>query len=301
MIVRDIPRRRELFLILNGSVVPQILPNIVGAALWAAAVVLLDRHVWEMPQIPIAAMGVFGLSLSLFLGFRNNAAYDRWWEARKIWGGMVSDVRSLAQELRIFAGEGRDEAFILTRILAFHHLHRAQLRGDEVAEILRHWVGPEAAEQLMRQENSPNAALRDIAARLRQMAEDGRIDGFGQRALAERLANFAAAQAGNERLLTTPLPFVYSLLVWRTTYLYCLLLPFALLDGPGWADPVVAAVVAYVFFGLAQVTHELEHPFRQQANSVPLSALCRVMEISVCHALDRPAPPRQEPLNNVLD
>ena len=133
------------------------------------------------------------------------------------------------------------------------------------------------------------------------MSEARKIDGFGQKALAERLACFPAAQAGNERLLTTPLPFVYSLLVWRTTYLYCLLLPFALLDSAGWFEPLVAAVVAYVFFGLAQVTHELEHPFRDKAAGIPLSALCRTMEISVCNALGRPAPDRLEPVNYILE
>ena len=301
MIVRDTPSRWETFLILNGSVVPRILPDIAATALWALLLLILDRYILAMPHISIGAMGVFGLSLSLFLSFRNNAAYERWWEARRIWGRMVSDVRSLAQELRIFAGQGPDEEYILRRILAFHHLHRAQLRGDEVADVVRHWVGENAAEEFLKNANAPNAALRDIATRLREMAEAGRIDGFGQRALAERLAAFPAAQAGNERLLTTPLPFVYSLLVWRTTYLYCLLLPFALLDTAGWFEPLVAAVAAYVFFGLARVTHELEHPFRKQANSVPLSALCRVMEISVCNALGRDVPPRLEPVNYVLD
>ena len=97
MIVRDTPSRWEIFLILNGSVVPQILPNIIGAALWALLVLVLDRYVVAMPEISIGAMGVFGLSLSLFLSFRNNAAYERWWEARRIWGRMVSDVRSLAR------------------------------------------------------------------------------------------------------------------------------------------------------------------------------------------------------------
>ena len=117
MILRDAPNRREIFLILNGSIVPQILPNIIGAAMWALIVLLLDQMVSWVPRISIGVMGVFGLSLSLFLGFRNNAAYDRWWEARKIWGKMVADVRSFAQELRIFANSHEDEDFILTHIL----------------------------------------------------------------------------------------------------------------------------------------------------------------------------------------
>ncbi len=300
MILRDAPNWWQVFTIVNGSIVPRILPHIIGSALWAVLILLLDRWVSWVPHISIAVMGVFGLSLSLFLGFRNNAAYDRWWEARKIWGKMVSDVRSFAQELRIFANSDRDAAFILTHVLAFHHLHRAQLRGDDVAADVQKWVGAEAAAPLMQDVNAPNAALRAISARLGEMAQQGQIDGFGRRALAERLACFPAAQAANERLLTTPLPFVYSLLVWRTTYLYCFLLPFALLDSAGWFEPLIAAVAAYVFFGLAQVTHELEHPFRDKASGIPLSALCRVMEISVCNALGRPAPPKPEPVDHVL-
>lgn len=300
MILRDPPHTLRLFLVLQGAVVPRVLPQIIGAALWSLAVVLVDRFLFGVPGLPVAAMGVFGISLSLFLGFRNNVAYDRWWEARKIWGGMVADVRSLSQELTVFGASEADRAYILSHILAFHHLHRGQLRGDDVTTIVTDWVGAEAAEPLLRHGNGPNAALRAIGARLREMADAERIDGFGRRALTERLARFAAAQAGNERLLTTPLPFVYSLLIWRTTYLYCLLLPFALVGNAGWFEPVLMAMVAYVFFGLAEVTHELEHPFGRLENCMPLSALCRVMEISVCHALEREAPPPLEPVDFVL-
>lgn len=301
MILRDPPSPIGLFLVLQGSVVPRILPQLIGAGIWALAVGLTNAFVVSLPALSLSAMGIFGASLSLFLGFRNNAAYDRWWEARKIWGGMVSDVRSFAQEIRIFGGSDQDCTFILTHILAFHHLHRGQLRGDDVTEAVRKWVGTDNAELLLRHGNGPNAALRAVAGRVREMADGGRIDGFGQRALSERLARFAGAQAANERLRSTPLPFVYSLLIWRTTYLYCLMIPFALIGSVGWFEPVLVVVVAYVFFGLAEVTHELEHPFGTLGNCMPLSALCRVMEISVCHALDRDAPDPMQPVNFVLN
>ncbi|WP_350333992.1 bestrophin family ion channel [Coralliovum pocilloporae] len=91
----------------------------------------------------------------------------------------------------------------------------------------------------------------------------------------------------------TPLPFVYSPLVRRTTYLYCALLPFALIETTGWFAPLFAAVVAYVFFGLQTVTNELEHPFANVENGLPLDAMCRTIEISVAETLGDPAP---EPL-----
>lgn len=96
------------------------------------------------------------------------------------------------------------------------------------------------------------------------------------------------------------MPFVYSLLVRRTTYLYCVLLPFALVETTGPFVPIFVAVVAYVFFGLQAVTNELEHPFRQGQNGLPLRALCRTIEISVAQALDRPAPPPLSPRNGIL-
>lgn len=298
MILRDLPRPWQLFLVMRGSVVPRIAPMILIALVWALAVLLVDHHMTPLPRLSVPAMGVFGLALSLFLGFRNNAAYDRWWEGRRIWGGMVSDLRSFAQELDVFGASEEDRRFILTHILAFHHLHRRQLRGDQVEEDVRKWVD-DGADALL-SADGPDAALRAVSNRLSMMRTAGRIDGFGARHLAERLAGFAVAQAGNERLLTTPVPFVYSLLVQRTAYLYCVLLPFGLLDSAGWFEPVICAVVAYVFFGLSEVSHELERPFADAPNALPLSALCRVMERSVCHALGWPAPPPAEQVDGVL-
>ncbi len=86
MIVRDQPSALQLFFVMQGSIVPKIIGKIIGIGLLSVAVLLVDRHLVPLPRISIAAMGIFGVALSLFLGFRNNAAYDRWWEARKLWG-----------------------------------------------------------------------------------------------------------------------------------------------------------------------------------------------------------------------
>jgi putative membrane protein len=96
------------------------------------------------------------------------------------------------------------------------------------------------------------------------------------------------------------LSFVYSLLVRRTTYLYCLLLPFALLEATGPLVPVFVAVVAYVFFGLQAVTNELDHPFRATKNGLPLDAMCRIIEISVSEATDREPPQTLSATKHVL-
>ena len=93
-----------------------------------------------------------------------------------------------------------------------------------------------------------------------------------------------------ERPNAIALPFAYTLLVHRTAYVYCYLLPFALIGGLGWGAPVLVAAVAYTFFGIDKLSEHLETPFGRAPNDLPLDALCRIHEISVADALGEPAP-----------
>ena len=137
-------------------------------------------------------------------------------------------------------------------------------------------------------------------ATLAQALRDGQIDGFGARALSARLGAIALAQAGCERIRATPLPYVYSLLVFRTCWIYCLLLPLALLEPAGWLAPLFAGIVAYTFFGLAEVTEELGHPFGTTLNALPLDAICRAAEISLAPHLGEDPPEPLRPVNHYL-
>jgi putative membrane protein len=300
MIVREHPSNVKLFFVMQGSVVPKIIGRIIGIAVLSMFVLLVDQYFIPLPHISIGAMGIFGVALSLFLGFRNNAAYDRWWEARKLWGAMIADVRNLGRHMSIFVGEGADRAAIMSCTVAFAHLHRGFLRGVDVKPEIVDWVGEEKASAMIAQENPADAALRSMADKIGMLVKEDGINGFGQMTISQTLSSLALSQAGCERIFTAPLPFVYSLLVRRTTYLYCWLLPFALIEATGWFAPIFAAVVAYVFFGLQAVTNELEHPFRNVQNGLPLDAMCRTIEISVSEALHRSPPEALSEKNHVL-
>ena len=300
MIVRDHPSSLQLFFVMQGSIVPTIIGKILGVGVLSMAVLLVDLHLINLPHISMAAMGIFGVALSLFLGFRNNAAYDRWWEARKLWGSMIADVRNLGRHMRIFVGNEDDRARILSCAVAFAHLHRGFLRNTDVSDDIAQWIGEEKAAAMLAHQNPADAALRSMADQIRKLSERDDVSGFGQLTISQTLSSVALAQAGCERILTTPLPFVYSLLIRRTTYLYCWLLPFALIESTGWIAPLFSAVVAYVFFGLQTVTNELDLPFRDVQNGLPLDAMCRVIEISVSEALGQPAPKPLTPENYIL-
>lgn len=291
MILRDKPGILALLFAVRGSVLPVIAPQLLFVALFSTAVVATDRFIWTLPHVQAAPLAVFGVALSLFLGFRNNAAYDRWWEARRLWGGLLADARSIAREAEVFLPDATDRSRLLTAMRAFLHQHRCALRGlPNDADALRDAPA-----------TTPDTTLDAMARHLAEALQQGRMDGFGARTLSTRLSGIALAQAGCERIKLTPLPYVYSLLIFRTSWLYCLLLPFALLDPTGWLTPVFAVIVAYTFFGLAEVTEELAHPFGLTANALPLDAICRTAEISLAPHLGEPPPPPLQPVDYRLD
>lgn len=300
MIVKEQPSALTLFVAMHGSVVPQIIYKIVAFTLLSLGVMLFDIHIAALPHVSLTALSVFGIALSLFLGFRNNAAYERWWEARKLWGGIIADIRNLAKVSEIFIANPKERRDILGFAIAFAHMHRSGLRDDPISTELQGWVGADNASAIGMRKNGADAALRLMSQNVRHLHDSGTLDSFGQLAFAKNIAALGHAQAGCERIATTPLPFVYSLLIRRTTYLYCILLPFGLLETAGPFVPVFSAIVAYVFFGLQAVTNELEHPFRKVRNGLPLDALCRTIEISVAEALDTAPPEPLRPTGHVL-
>ncbi|TNF20702.1 MAG: hypothetical protein EP318_09990 [Rhodobacteraceae bacterium] len=296
MILREKPHLGDLLFAVRGSVFPIILPRLIGVSAIAAGIVAIDRLVVTLPNPATAPFAVFGIALSLFLGFRNDAAYSRWRGGRRLWGQIISDLRTLGRECEIFLPDRQRRHRVLRLALAFAHLHRINLRKLPDDGKARAWCDTDFSAA----PHPPDAALNAIASELAAAARDGGLDGFGQKALTERLASLALAQAGCERIATTPLPYVYSLLIFRTTYLYCLLLPLALLGPAGWMTPVFVAVVAYVFFGLAEVTEELAHPFGQTVNGLALDAMCRTMEIAVAAHLDITPPEPLKPTKYYL-
>ena len=291
MIVRPRPQWWQLLFVMRGSVVPRILPHIFGFAAYAALVVAatrtFDLRFAEFGPAPFALLGV---TLSLYLGFRNNAAYDRWWEARKLWGQFVFDIRNLSRVVMAIVPEDSGERrAILMETLAFAHLLRGQLRKVDATEDARRFAG-DALDSVLTALNQPNAMLLKIGARIGALKAQGRIGDIDFRILDERLAGIAMMQAGCERISNTPLPFAYTLLLQRSAWAFCILLPFALAASAGWSTALFTGLIAYSFFGLDALSQELEDPFGAEANDLALDALCRVCEIAVFEALGETPP-----------
>ncbi|HET7776250.1 MAG TPA: bestrophin family protein [Azospira sp.] len=309
MIVRQRPALFQLFFIWRGSIVPHVLPEIVFVASFAALITWAAQHYGNLfPDYSAAPFALLGLAFSIFLGFRNNACYDRWWEARKQWGSLIVELRSLARETLVLEGDGDGDGAgnalrrqVVRRGLAFAHALAARLRGRDALAEAAPFLPAGEAESLAGSRNLPDALLlrqgRDLAEALRA----GHLSDILYQGLSQRLLALSGVQAACERIRHTPLPFAYTLLLHRTAHLFCLLLPFGLARSVGWATPLLTAVLAYTFFGLDALGDELEEPFGTLENDLPLDALVRVLEVDLGEALgETELPPALEPQGYIL-
>lgn len=287
MIVRPRPSSFELLFILRGSIVPHIASRLLAIIGFACGVLWLEHSgIIALAAIPLAPFSFLGLALSVFLGFRNNACYDRWWEARRQWGDLIVQSRSFARESRaLLAPSARQEAMVRT-VIGFAHVLAARLRDHDEKAAASAWLGKEVSTMLAGKRNIPDALLRELNNELAGYLRNGEISDILYEGLVARLHAMSAIQTACERIRNTPTPFAYSLLLHRTAWLFCLLLPFGLVSAVGPMTPVVVAITAYTFFGLDALGDELEEPFGLTDNDLPLNAMVRTIEIDLLESLD---------------
>ncbi len=296
MIIRPKPTLWDVLFTLKGSIAGNI-------ALRLVVITAIACLVTEWAAIRPATFGklaaapftLVGLSLSIFMSFRNNACYDRWWEGRKQWGQLVVEVRCLLRESLAFAHDPAREP-MLRAACGFAHALAARLRdGDERAAAVP-WMPagfPTGAAP-----NVTDAALLEVGRLAQDLVARGVVSEWRYTILEARLVAMSGVHTACERIKGAPLPFAYTLLLHRTAYLFCCLLPFGLAAPLGWATPLATAIVGYTFFGLDALGEELEDPFGTDANDLPLDAMVRLMEREILAALgETELPPMLQPVD----
>lgn len=291
MIIRDKPNLFKLFFVIHGSIVPKILPEIIVITIISTIVSFMNSEYPNLfPKISITAMTLLGVSLSIFLGFRNNACYDRWWEARKLWGQIIIESRSFSRQILSYIGsrDKKSEKFkkrLVFLTIAFNVSLCHKMRGTQSREDIIRYLDRSDVAKLNHAHNAPDMILRLMSDTLGNCKESMSLSDFLVQSLDDRIISMSTAQAGCERIKNTPLPFAYMLLVQRTAYLYCLLLPFGVVSALGLATPVFCAIVAYTFFGLDYLSGELEDPFGVAANDLALKYMTREIEIELLESI----------------
>ena len=299
MIIRPKPTLWDVLFTLKGSVAPNIaLRLLVITAIACLVTEWATVRPETFARLATAPFTLVGLSLSIFMSFRNNACYDRWWEGRKQWGQLVVEVRCLLRESLSFSSDPA-RAPMLRGVCGFAHALAARLRDGDERAAAAPWMPanfPAGAAP-----NVTDAALLEVGRLAQDLLARGVISDWRYTIIDARLVSMSAVHTACERIKGTPLPFAYTLLLHRTAYLFCCLLPFGLAAPLGWATPLATAIVSYTFFGLDALGEELEDPFGTDANDLPLDTLVRVMEREILSALgESELPPLLEPVAFVL-
>lgn len=302
MIIRPRPSALSLLFILRGSILPTVAPRLL-VVIAASACIALVNH--AAPQV-FASFGsapftLIGLALSIFLGFRNNTCYERWWEGRRQWGQLVAETRSFVRDLLAMLPENESSGRrCALRTVAFAHALRDQLRETKT-ESAHDWLPSEEREFVDRHRSQPDAVLLVLSGDLRLLLRNGQLTDVLFGLLSTRLQAMTTVQTACERLRSAPMPFTYTLLLHRTAWLFCLLSPLGLVSSLGAATPVATIILAYAFFGLDALGDELEEPFGLRQNCLPLDAMVRAIEIAVLDTLgDADVPQPLQPRGFVL-
>ncbi len=298
----------------RGSELPRTKYRILGVAIAATAVTVFEElHGWH-PNLTPLPFTLIGVALGIFLGFRNNASYDRWWEGRKLWGALVNTSRSFARQILTLVGpqpgepQGDREALralhetLVKRVMAFVHALRLALRDDQDLSMLTTFLSEEEVTALRDERNRPFAINQGTAERLREAWMAGLIHPMHLPVLEGSLTSLTDIQGACERIKSTPIPFSYTTLIHRITAIYCYALPFGVVDQVKIYTPFVCAIVAYAFFGLDVVGEEIEMPFGTDYNDLPLRAISRMIEVNLRQRLgEHDLPPLHTPINDYLD
>lgn len=305
MIVRPRLSWFRMLLVWRGSVVPKILPRLGVLFVLACAVSVLRAEHGPLP-LPLepSLLGLLGVTLAIFLGFRNSTSYERFWEARKLWGQLLIVARSFARQSFTLLAPPLDEAErreVTALLSAIARGLNQQLRPTEGGRILLDEDVPEGLrERIGSSAFAPALILRELGAWLGRQHRSGRVDPILCAAMDGNLDKLSEVIGGCERIATTPIPLVYSVLLHRTVYLYSAVLPVALVDRLGYWTPLVSLFVSYTFIALDAVSAELEDPFGFEPNDLPLDAMTRTVERATRELGDLPLPPALEPDQNFL-
>lgn len=276
MIIRKKENWFRMLFIWQGSVLPRVLPRLILLFILSVAVVNFHGTLfsYKVPLNP-APFTLFGFVLALFLGFRNNASYERFWEGRKLWGALLNICRSLTRQALSISNKIDKPSVneFVNLLIAFTYALNHQLRGTDSSNDLRSHLFEIDYQLVSKAKYKPAVILKLLAQWVGKQKESGRIDSIQQANFDQNFDKLSDVLGGCERIHSTPIPYSYQVLLHRTVYIYCFLLPFGLVDSLSWFTPFIVVFIAYTFVAFEAIADEIEEPFGKESNDLALNSM----------------------------
>ncbi len=302
----------------RGTALSRMRGRLLFTTVLAIVVTVIDLHVGLFhPDLTTLPFTLMGLALGIFLGFRNNTSYDRFWEARKAWGSLVNTSRSITRQIltlvdvpkeMVATNASTDKKDVVAfqremvhRVVAYVHALKHHLRDQDRVDDLAPLITGDEINALRKEINRPIAILQRLGDELGIAYRKGWIHAQHVPVIEQSLVGLTDIQGACERIKSTPIPLSYTSLSHRIVAIYCIAMPFGIVKTVGVFTPVVVAIVAYAFYGLDAIGDEIENPFGTDPNDLPLSALSTMIEVNLRQRLgETDLPPLHKPKAGVL-
>jgi putative membrane protein len=263
------------------------------------AVILKVTNYYNDWGVPVAITAVLGTALSILLGFSNSQAYDRWWEARKIWGNIVNDSRSFTKQVISFiqfeddhhhAATREIRKKIIYRHIAFINILRLQLREEKnpakFTAVLNEFVSEQEHEGVKDVKNIATQLIKNQSLDIRKMYDRKLLNEFMFIQMDQTLSNFYTYQGQAERIKKTPFLPTYHFFSKVFLYFFITLLPFSLLSGVDkatttWIMMPITVLIGWVFHIIYLNGHVYAYPFDNTAFDTPMTSICNTIEIDL--------------------
>ncbi len=290
---------------LRGSMVREIFARVTVCVIWSALVVAWhygsqqprfmvdpDGHLQTLPSnqllewsrqlpihIPLHGHTLIGVALGLLLVFRTNVSYDRFWEGRRQWGNIVNDSRNIGRLATSLLKQDRD---LLDRLLlwtmAWPWSVKHRLRGKQSIDKIAAELPTPEVQEVEQAQHVPLAVSRKMTEQIDAAQRRGLISDVQQSLLDGSLQRLIDALGACERIHNTPLPFAYMVHLRRALIVYLATLPMALVADFGWATVPALLLIAYILLGVEEIGVEIEDPFGNDVNDLPLKTLCETIQ-----------------------
>jgi putative membrane protein len=257
----------------RGTVITRVADRIVLFLL--VTLVMWGVHQWlGLPAINPLGHTLLGVAVGLLIVFRNNSSYDRYWEGRKLWGAIVNASRNLVRGAAAYVGEAKD----LARLVSAYALALKQhLRSNTDLSEIQSLVPPDVYERAAAAANPPSIIAYYLSAWVHDHLAKGKIDSIMARSLESSVSAMLDNQGGCERILKTPIPFAYAVHIKQLLMLYLLTLPLVLVPMMDWSAILAVGVIAFGLLGIEEAGVEIEDPFGDDPNDLPVENICAVI------------------------
>lgn len=264
----------------HGSVLSKIAFRLsLNVLMSVIAVLVLPWYQTLNIKLTTAPFSLLGVAIAIFLGFRNNASYARFLEARLLWGTLLINSRILMRQLRALLPADSPALVTISRLLsAYAFALKHQLRATEGRADLQRLLPTEYVDQVLNSPFRANRILLILGEKLGDLRRRGQISDISFETLDTPLRQLETVLGGCERIDNTQIPFAYTLILHRTVYLFCTLLPFSLVTELHTMTVLVSVFISYTFLSLESLAEELERPFGTASNHLPLDAICVAVE-----------------------